>query len=557
MLVIFTLFIFGAGVTSLYIANTTRELSRLITLYQVDHLRQNLVINIQSIQEDLYAYNNEPTPQRADSIMNDAEELKNTSRKCKTCHHPPKHALRIEKLQTLINNYEKTLTDYLSVPSGSVDGFRPEVMEIGDDLLTVAKEMTRAASRKLEVTANSAMVKINDATKILFATVLLSFALSLWVASRLTASITRPINELINATRRLASGDLEYRIAYDEDTEFAELGRTFNNMSAALKDGYERLETVNEQLQREIEERKRAEDAIKESERFLNIIFDSIRDPFCIFDSDFRIIRANEAYAELKNRMGEELIGKRCYELFYDHEVCQTCLVKKTFVSSDPCAKEKHLTGPGGEEMWIEIYTYPIFGDDGKVTHVIEYAREITDRKRAEEERKRLIGRLEYLSRTDALTGLLNRRAIIDRLEYEIKRARRHGSELSLILCDVDHFKGINDTYGHTVGDKVLQSVSKTLQASIRTTDLAGRYGGDEFMIILPETSRSGAEKLAEKINYSVRTNEFKVTDEKSISFSISLGVATFDSAEDDTDSIINRADRDLYASKGRARSRV
>ena len=87
-----------------------------------------------------------------------------------------------------------------------------------------------------------------------------------------------------------------------------------------------------------------------------------------------------------------------------------------------------------------------------------------------------------------------------DKLTYEMDRVQRFKSELSLILCDIDNFKEINDTFGHDTGDRALQILSATLKTILRKTDIAGRYGGDEFMLILPETSRAGAEKLAEKL---------------------------------------------------------
>jgi PAS domain-containing protein len=90
--------------------------------------------------------------------------------------------------------------------------------------------------------------------------------------------------------------------------------------------------------------------------------------------------------------------------------------VQKSLQSADPCAKDKLVTLPNGDEVWYEIYTYPILDEDGKVSHVIEYTRDITDRKKLEEDRRRMIEKLEYLSRTDALTGLMNRRALTDSL---------------------------------------------------------------------------------------------------------------------------------------------
>ena len=311
---------------------------------------------------------------------------------------------------------------------------------------------------------------------------------------------------------------------------------------------------------RDITWRKRSEDRLRRSERFLNTIFNSIRDPFCIFDRDFRIIRVNAAYAQMKNKTAEELIGMKCYEVLGERDsMCEGCVVGKTLNSADPCAKDKLVTLKDGTEIWMEIYTYPILDEDGKVSHVIEYTRDITERKKTEDEKRRLIDKLEHLSKTDGLTGMINRRALTDSLAYEIDRAKRYHSELALILCDVDNFKAINDTYGHDAGDRTLQALSATLKTLLRKIDIAGRYGGDEFMLILPETTVSGAESLAEKLLSAVRDTELRLPDGKHIRLSMSIGIAGLeaDREGENIDSFVKRADDAMYAAKQGGKDRV
>jgi diguanylate cyclase (GGDEF)-like protein/PAS domain S-box-containing protein len=311
---------------------------------------------------------------------------------------------------------------------------------------------------------------------------------------------------------------------------------------------------------RDITWRKRSEERLHRSERFLNTIFNSIRDPFCIFDRDFRIIRVNAAYAQMKNKLTEELIGKKCYEVLGERDsMCGGCVVGKTFDSADPCAKDKLVVLHDGTEIWMEIYTYPILDEKGAVSHVIEYTRDITERKKSEEEKQRLIEKLEHLSKTDGLTGLINRRALTDRLTYEVDRAMRYRSGLSLILCDVDNFKHINDTHGHDAGDRVLQTLAATLKTILRQTDIAGRYGGDEFMLILPETTINGAESLADKLLASVHGTELRCKDDQAVRLSMSMGVACLDPERkgESIDSLVKRADDAMYASKQGGKNRV
>lgn len=362
----------------------------------------------------------------------------------------------------------------------------------------------------------------------------------------------------------------EQQIAQLKEKVFPELehsGRWHGELTAHRKDGslFDQEASITRLadgscvcVMRDITERKKKEDDITRSERFLQMIFDSIRDPFCIFDSDYRIVRANDAYARLKQRAVEDIVGKTCFKVLEGRDnVCDGCIIQTTLQSGDPCAKEKKVLLKTGEEMWLEIYSYPIEDRDGRVTHVIEYTRDITERKRAEDDHKRLIKRLEYLSSIDGLTGLLNRRALTEQLEYEIDRARRYNAELSLILCDLDNLKEINDTYGHRAGDLAIQLVSATLRNSLRNADIAGRYGGDEFLIIAPQTSLEGAKSIAEKIIIALQDTELPLDKTTRLAVSVSLGVAGLKSSDEDMDSLVSRVDAALYNSKSAGRNRL
>jgi diguanylate cyclase (GGDEF)-like protein/PAS domain S-box-containing protein len=308
---------------------------------------------------------------------------------------------------------------------------------------------------------------------------------------------------------------------------------------------------------RDISWRKRSEERLRRSEQFLNTIFDSIRDPFCIFNRDFQIIRVNDAYAQMRNKEVSGLLGRKCHEVLHNKtSVCEGCAVSSTFKSAEPCVKDKFMTLHDGTRSWVEISTYPILDEDGSVSHTVEYTRDITDRKKSEEEKQLLIEKLEYLSSTDGLTGLMNRRALTDSLLYEIDRAKRYDSELSLILCDIDNFKEINDACGHDVGDQALQTIAAALKTILRKSDIAGRYGGDEFMLILPETSVKGAEKIAEKILFAVRNAEMNFTEDKSIHLSLSIGLSSLEADTDTADSS-SRTDDAMNASKEGGRDRV
>lgn len=163
----------------------------------------------------------------------------------------------------------------------------------------------------------------------------------------------------------------------------------------------------------------------------------------------------------------------------------------------------------------------------------------------------------KMLSLTDGLTRLLNRRALNDRLQQEFDRARRYGSCLSMIMLDIDHFKEVNDRYGHQQGDAVLRVLADQLVECSRRSDILARYGGEEFILVLPETPLANARLLAERLRARVESSGSR-PDSRSVSVTISLGVASFPHhGVSDEATLIAAADRELYRAKREGRNRV
>jgi diguanylate cyclase (GGDEF)-like protein len=156
---------------------------------------------------------------------------------------------------------------------------------------------------------------------------------------------------------------------------------------------------------------------------------------------------------------------------------------------------------------------------------------------------------------TDGLTNLANRKQLDTVLGEEIPRARRHGRELSVLMLDIDHFKGINDTHGHLTGDSVLRGLASILSKRLRPNDCLGRYGGEEFCAILPETSLSNAARIAEELRAMVESHAF-VADESKIRVTISIGVGTLQEGMGVAD-LYRGADEMLYKAKRTGRNRV
>ena len=161
-------------------------------------------------------------------------------------------------------------------------------------------------------------------------------------------------------------------------------------------------------------------------------------------------------------------------------------------------------------------------------------------------------------ARTDALTGLANRRGLEKRLEIERIRARQNNTPFSVILVDIDYFKKVNDRFGHLVGDSLLKGVARVLRSQTRRNDMVARFGGEEFLILLPETDVAGAYSVAEKIRTTLLNKEWTIKEsKKSIGLvTASMGIALYDMDESDN-SVIHRADAALYKAKAQGRNQV
>lgn len=162
------------------------------------------------------------------------------------------------------------------------------------------------------------------------------------------------------------------------------------------------------------------------------------------------------------------------------------------------------------------------------------------------------IDEVTLLSITDPLLNIYNRGKLVLELQNEVQRVKRYDPSLSMLLFDIDHFKGINDTYGHDVGDKVLQEFSKRIVQGLRETDIFGRWGGEEFVAILPETGKDGAITLAERLRLSIEATPFEVAGTITCSIGISQCVK-----DDSMETLIKRADEGLYMAKEGGRNQA
>jgi two-component system cell cycle response regulator len=187
---------------------------------------------------------------------------------------------------------------------------------------------------------------------------------------------------------------------------------------------------------------------------------------------------------------------------------------------------------------------------------VILTVQRAVEKKRLRDENKQLVEELESLSKTDALTGLSNRRRLDQALAQELARARRHGSPLSVVMLDIDHFKEINDAHGHQCGDDVLRSFARIITSELREGDMLFRYGGEEFMALLPHADLPGAMNAATRLVKAVAAAPIHAGS-AAIRVTASAGVASLATSDVDGSSLVSRADGALYEAKRSGRNRA
>jgi diguanylate cyclase (GGDEF)-like protein/PAS domain S-box-containing protein len=239
-------------------------------------------------------------------------------------------------------------------------------------------------------------------------------------------------------------------------------------------------------------------------------------------------------FGELQGQTQELLCHPECAKTAYEN-------IWRTIQNGQVWRGEIRNCKKSGQEFWVNMVITPQFDIDGKISGYAEIYEDITDRKA-----------IELLSITDVLTQLFNRRKIDQILEDEMARYNRSEQVFSVILLDLDHFKQVNDTYGHPAGDRVLIETALCLQKNIRKVDYAGRWGGEEFLIVLTGTGIAGAAIIAEKLRQVINQHDFQPVKQLSASF----GVAQCLTGES-LNKLISRVDIALYEAKSEGRNRV
>ncbi len=304
----------------------------------------------------------------------------------------------------------------------------------------------------------------------------------------------------------------------------------------------------NADLQREVDSLQLAAEAIRKSEDDLRRLFAASPVPMLLVRRvDRCVIMANDKSAVALRCQTSDLRGRALPDLFAhrsDHADVRSTLDRTASVDS----LEVELRALTGESFWALLSGRVVFyaGED---TIMLGF-HDLTAQKAVEHQ-------LRFLAQRDPLTQAFNRHHFWHLASTEMQRVRRYGRAVTIAMIDADHFKGVNDTHGHDVGDTVLRMIVDTCMSSLRTIDVLARYGGEEFIVLLPETSAENSYIVMERIRDRIANSPVMLDDGQVVHTTVSIGIAGIREATEGLESLLKRADDAMYAAKHKGRNRV
>ncbi|MCP4040840.1 MAG: diguanylate cyclase [Gammaproteobacteria bacterium] len=298
--------------------------------------------------------------------------------------------------------------------------------------------------------------------------------------------------------------------------------------------------------------RRQLAQALRKSEEAFRAIIETSKDWIWATNLDGILTYSNPAIQSILGYTEDEIIGKPYLDFVHTDD---KGMMEQRFREpqklqhgwSNFVIRRLHKND---DYRFLESNAVPILNNAKEFAGFRGVDRDITERKQMEKE-------LKHLASHDPLTGLYNRGELKLRLHDEIQRASRYSNPLSAFLVDADHFKLINDTYGHRTGDSVLKNFAKILELAIRNTDYVARYGGEEFVVILPETPLPKAAELAERLRAQIEESLFLTEEGKELKLTASIGVAAFSEHIQNGQDLLNAADTAMYAAKKAGRNLV
>jgi diguanylate cyclase (GGDEF)-like protein/PAS domain S-box-containing protein len=278
-----------------------------------------------------------------------------------------------------------------------------------------------------------------------------------------------------------------------------------------------------------------------------------------VVDKDRRIIEWSKQSERITGYKKEDVVGKYCYDNILKHvtksgkQLCMSdCPLHHTLKTGHINFAEVFLHHKQGHRVPVKVRSIPVYNDKDEIVASIEiFTDERTNKELYNENRS-----LKKNLTTDALTQIHNRGYLDYYLKMIDEEATLFGTKFALLFIDIDHFKAVNDTYGHSNGDKVLQMVAKTISMSCRKEDVIGRYGGEEFLVVLKDVDQNTLKTIAEKFRVIVEKSTVFIDDTNTIEVTISIGGVCYDSSISIEENI-KLADQKMYQAKAKGRNQV
>ncbi|MDC3425877.1 EAL domain-containing protein [Aquibacillus sp. 3ASR75-11] len=372
---------------------------------------------------------------------------------------------------------------------------------------------------------------VRDFQKTLLPIGLAFIGVSMFIMIYTAARVLKPLSQLCSAIDTIAKGNFEERVdVSNRKTETELLATRFNELIDQIQDFRTNLLKNEEQVRKQKE--------------FLQKVINHNPNAIYAMDSEGRHTLVNKAYADFFHVIPEEMVGKKEEEFNPIRIQTQTFLKENQQVINtlEELETEVSIFDPNGKQYWLDVVKVPIIGDEEEETQVLCVATDITERKEQEE-------KIRFHAYHDDLTNLPNRKMFFKRLEEELEDAKEKQEILAVLFLDLDGFKQVNDTFGHNVGDRLLQVISERIGSCIREKDTVFRLGGDEFTVILQniedkhvaaESAKSMMDMLTKP--YEIEGNTFVMTT--------SIGISIYPDNGLDSSSLTKYADMAMYQGK-------
>ncbi len=400
-------------------------------------------------------------------------------------------------------------------------------------------------------------------------------AAALTAAKLASSHLTDQLRQSLEATslvlREQTAKDLADQVRHTlEAAALAKAELAANDLSWLLSQAIDTASLVaNKQMAKDIAElasrsievaemtvSEHAAKAIADKINFISFVTDNVPASISYWNNEQRCLFANRTSHEWHSKTDGQIVGLTTQDLLGDKLSREIEPFIRSAIEGTRQNFERAMFRPDGTVRQTLFHFIPDISPDDVVQGYVEVIFDMTETKLMNAELEKAANVLRELAQTDPLTGLSNRRMLDKTIEAEFQRYKRFGSTTAVLMIDIDHFKRVNDTWGHMAGDRALVALAHTIQTTLRATDLATRYGGEEFVVLLVATGADGATAMAERIRYAVTQIAVPVASGE-FGFTISIGVASFNDKDKDWSEVISRADHRLYLAKECGRNKV